>query len=192
MWITHMPIRTFRILAVAAVASRTILAADLLTLDQAIAIALDQNRGLHTSALKARETQENWNANRTRQFPSFSVNALGAQKLQSFDFIIEKGKLGNYPGTGSLPGEDVHLKSPKEPSGLMISRVSQPLSSLIRIRRNLDTLRTGVEIAQEQTRADRQKTVRDVRRAYYPCSSWKPRCAASVRPGTLCRTGEAY
>jgi outer membrane protein TolC len=41
------------------------------------------------------------------------------------------------------------------------------LTSLIRIRRNLDTLKTGVAIAHEQTRADRQKVVREVKRVYY-------------------------
>src|SRR5262249_35173575 len=45
--------------------------------------------------------------------------------------------------------------------------VQQPLVSLIRIRRSLETLKTGVEIAKEQTRADRQKVAREVKRAYY-------------------------
>jgi len=162
-----MPKQTIKILVLAAAACRMILAVDLLTLDQAIEIALGQNRGLQNSVLETQKAQDSVDANRTRQFPSFSLQALGAQQLQSFDFTIQKGELGNYPGTGPLPGDDVHLKSPRQPSGLMITKVSQPLSSLIRIRRNLDTLKTGVEIAKEQTRADRQKTVRDVRRAYY-------------------------
>jgi outer membrane protein TolC len=162
-----MPKQTIQILMLIAAAGHIAPAADLLTLDQAIDLALEQNRGLQNSILESQKAQDNVEANRTRQFPSFSLTATGAQQLQSFDFTIEKGALGNYAGTGPLPGNDVHLKSPMEPSALLMNKVSQPLSSLIRIRRNLDTLKTGVEIANEQTRADRQKTIRDVKRAYY-------------------------
>ena len=162
-----MPKQTIKILVLAAAATHLILAGDMLTLDQAVTMALDKNRSLNNSAIDIQKAQDNVQANRTRQFPNFNLNALAAQQLQSFDFTIEKGALGTYAGTGPLPSQDVHLKSPRQPTGLMIAKVSQPLSSLIRIRRNLDTLKTGVEIASEQNRADRQKVVRDVKRAYY-------------------------
>ena len=162
-----MPKQTIKILVLAAAATRFVPAGDMLTLEQAVTMALDKNRSLNNSALDIQKAQDNVQANRTRQFPGFSLNMLAAQQLQSFDFTIEKGALGNYPGAGPLPSNDVHLRSPREPTGLMITRVSQPLSSLIRIRRNLDTLKTGVEVASEQNRADRQKVVRDVKRAYY-------------------------
>src|SRR5215831_8944077 len=128
---------------------------EVLTLDEAVSLALENNRALRNSGLDAQKAQEKLKSNWTRQFPSISVYALGAQQLQSFDFVLHKGVLGNYPGTGTLPSEDVHLKSPLQPTGMIVGRVQQPLSSLIRIRRNLDTLKTGVEIAHEQTRADR-------------------------------------
>src|ERR1043166_1296856 len=138
-----------------------------LSLDQAVSMALDNNRALQTSALEAQKAKDKLNANRTRQFPNISLYALGAQQLRSFDFTLTKGILGTYSGTGPLPSEDVHLSSPLQPTGMMLGRVVQPLSSLIRIRRNLETLKTGVEIANEQTRADRQKVVREVKRVYY-------------------------
>ena len=140
---------------------------DLLTLDQAVAMALDNNRGIRTSTLDILKAQENLKANWTHVLPSFSLNALGAQQLQSFDFTLQKGVLGSYPGTGPLPANDVHLKTPREPTGVIVGKVSQPLTSLIRIRRNLDTLRTAVELAREQTRVNKQTVVRDVKHAYY-------------------------
>ncbi|PWU06030.1 MAG: hypothetical protein C5B51_13130 [Terriglobia bacterium] len=140
---------------------------EVLTLDQAISMALENNRTLRSSALEVRKAQDKLNANRTRQFPSINFYALGAQQLQSFDFTLQKGVLGTYSGTGPLPSEDVHLTTPREPTGMFMGRVVQPLSSLIRIRRNLDTLKTGVELAREQTRADRQKVAREVKRVYY-------------------------
>jgi outer membrane protein TolC len=59
------------------------------------------------------------------------------------------------------------LQTSTAPTGIFVGRLAQPLTSLIKIRRNLDTLKTGVELANEQTRADRQKIVRDVKRVYY-------------------------
>src|SRR5690242_10054591 len=102
-----MPRHTIKILLLAAAAG-VASAADLLTLDQAVEIALGQNRSLQNSALEVRKAQDNLDANRTHLFPSFNLYGLGAQQLQSFDFTIQKGQLGNYSGTGPLPGEDVH------------------------------------------------------------------------------------
>ena len=141
--------------------------AETLTLDQAVAIAVEHNRSLRNSALDALKAQDKVRASRTRQLPNMSIYALGAQQLRSFDFTLEKGVLGDYAGTGPLPSEDVHLKTPLEPTGMLIARVAQPISGLIRIRRSLDALKTGVEIANEQQRADRQKIARDVKRVYY-------------------------
>ena len=143
------------------------LAADTLTLDQAVSLALQDNHSLKTSAIDIQKAQDRLAASRTRQFPSINLYMLGAQQLTSFDFTLEKGVLGSYQGTGPLPAEDVHLKTPLAPTGFMLGRVSQPISSLIRIRRNMETLKTGVTLAEEQVRADRQKIARDVKQIYY-------------------------
>ena len=142
-------------------------AADTLTLEQAVALALENNRGLQSSMLEGQKAEDRLQATRTRQFPSISLYMLGAQQLRSFDFTLEKGVLGTYPETGPLPDQDVHLKTPLQPTGLLISRVSQPLTALIRVRRSMDTLKTGVKLAAEQTRGERQKVARDIKRVYY-------------------------
>jgi outer membrane protein TolC len=153
---------------IAALACRSVLnAADVLTLEDAIALALENNRALRSSILDAEKAQDRLAGERTRQFPAFSLYMLGAQQLRSFDFTLEKGILGTYDETGPLPSEDVHLKTPLQPTGFMMARVIQPLSSLIRIRRNLDTLKTGVKLANEETRAERQKLAREIKRVYY-------------------------
>ncbi|MGC4051410.1 MAG: TolC family protein [Paludibaculum sp.] len=149
------------------VAAATASAADTLTLDQAISLALNNNGTVQSSALDVLKAQDKLAANRTRLFPNISLYMLAAQQLRSFDFTLEKGVLGDYGATGPLPSQDVHLKTPLEPTGLIMGRISQPLTSLIRIRRNLETLRTGVKLAAEQTRVDRQKTIRDVKHLYY-------------------------
>src|SRR5512145_1796 len=77
-------------------------AAGTLTLDQAITMALENNRGLRTAVLDAEKAQDRANAARTRQYPGISVYMLGAQQLRSFDFVLEKGILGTYNGIGPL------------------------------------------------------------------------------------------
>jgi len=144
-----------------------IAAAEVLTLEQAISIALENNRTLKSSALSIEKSREQLAALRAKQFPGINVYVLGAQQLRSFDFTLEQGVLGQYQGTGPLPSQDVHLKTPLEPTGLVTARVVQPLTSLVRIRRNMDTLKTAVQLAEEETRGERQKTVRDIKRAYY-------------------------
>jgi outer membrane protein TolC len=153
------------LLVIAALTYTTI--AEMLTLEQAVAMALEKNRTIQTSILDAQKAQDELAATRTRQFPSINTYILGSQQLRSFDFTLEKGVLGNYEGTGPLPSNDVHLKTPLEPTGLMTARVTQPLSSLIRIRRNMDTQRTGVQLANEKTRQERQDIVREVKRVYF-------------------------
>lgn len=141
--------------------------AETLTLDEAVALALSNNRNLHSSALDARKAEDKLAAARTRQFPGISVYALGAQQLRSFEFTLERGILGTYAGTGPLPADNVSLKTPLAPTGLILARASQPLTSLIRIRRNMDTLKTGIQLANEVTRGERHKIVRDVKNVYY-------------------------
>src|SRR6185503_1713935 len=87
-------------------------AADVLTLDQALAMAVEHNRSVRNSSLDKQKAEDRLNASRTRQYPSVSLYMLGSQQLRSFDFTLEKGILGNYAGTGPLPAEDVHLSSP--------------------------------------------------------------------------------
>src|SRR5262249_55488028 len=87
-------------------------AQEVLTLDRAVAMAVENNRALHSSSLEAQKAQEKLKSNWTRQFPSINLYALGAQQLQSFDFTLQKGVLGTYSGTGLLPSEYAHLQSP--------------------------------------------------------------------------------
>src|SRR5262249_8877180 len=91
------------------------LAADVLTLEDAIQIATQQNRSVRSADLDVDKAQDKLAATRTRQYPGFSFYMLGAQQLRAYDFTLEKGVLGTYDETGPLPNEDVHLKSPLEP-----------------------------------------------------------------------------
>jgi outer membrane protein TolC len=145
----------------------TAFAAESLTLDQAVQLAVENNRGLKNSSLDVDKAQDQVNAARTRQFPSISLYVLASQQLTPVEFTFEKGVLGTFEDVGPIPAEDTLVSTPLQPTGFVVGRVSQPLTSLFRIRRSIETLKTGAEVAREQTRAERQTVVRDVKRLYY-------------------------
>ena len=143
------------------------LGAEELLLDQATQLALAHNRGVANAGLDAAKAGDRLAAARTQQFPSVNFYALGAQQLNTFSFTFERGLLGTFPGTGPVPAEDTRVSTPLRPTGFLVGRISQPLSSLYRIRLKLGLLELNTKLAREQTRAEKQAVVRDVRRAYY-------------------------
>ncbi len=99
---------TFWILAAA-------LNAEELTLDQAIQLAVKQNRGVQNAALDAAKAGEKLAQLRTKLLPALSLYALGSQQLRPIDFTLDRGIFGVYPGIGPVPAEDrefVRLCSP--------------------------------------------------------------------------------
>ncbi|HXF41488.1 MAG TPA: TolC family protein, partial [Blastocatellia bacterium] len=141
--------------------------AEVLTLDQAIAIALRSNTQIVNAELDVRRSGEDFAATRTRRLPSFKFEALGTQQLTPIDFTFEKGVFGTFPGTGPIPAENTKLTTPLKPTAIFTTRVSQPLSQLITINLNLKQLALKSEIAREELRAKRQQITRDVKRAYF-------------------------
>ncbi len=143
------------------------LASDTLSLDEAVRLALEGNRSLLNSELDVEKADAQVEAARTRQFPGFNLYVLGSQQLTSVDFTFERGLLGTFEGIGPVPAEDTRVSTPLQPTGFVFGRVSQPLTTLFRIRNGIRALEKGSEIAREQTRAERHKVVRDVKSLYY-------------------------
>ena len=141
--------------------------AEVLTLEQAVAIALRDNPQIKNAAIDVNRTVEEFAASRTRRLPSFSFDITGSQQLTPINFTFERGVFGTYPGIGPVPGETTRLSTPMQPTAIFVTRISQPLSQLHRINLNLKQLRLKGEIAQEELRAKQQQIVRDVKRAYF-------------------------
>ena len=141
--------------------------AEVLTLEQAIALALLDNQQIKNAVLDVSRSGEDFAASRTRRLPSFNFQVLGTQQLTPIDFTFERGTFGTYPGIGPIPGEITKISTPLKPTAIFITQVSQPLSKLHKINLNLKQLELKGEIAREELRAKRQQTVRDVKRAYF-------------------------
>ena len=138
-----------------------------LNLDDAIQFALQNNRDLANATLDVAKAQDRMAAFQTHLRPSFNLYALGAQQLNPFHFTIDKGTLGVFPGIGPVPSSNVNYSTPLKPTGFLVGRAAQPLSTLYRLRLNLKIYDIQKKLTEEQVRAKRQDLARDVKKLYY-------------------------
>ena len=121
-------------LIVAAQQSSASASAEVLTLDQAISLALHDNRQVKNAQLAVGKAEDQLAATRTYRLPKFEFNALAGQQLMSPDFTFTKGVLGNYANVGPIPDHDIKLSTPFRPTAILSGQITQPLSQLHRIR----------------------------------------------------------
>ena len=142
-------------------------AAELLTLDQAISLALRDNREVKNAQLGVGKAEDDFAAARTYRLPKIEFNALAGQQLISPDFTFTKGVLGNYANVGPIPDRDVKMSTPSRPTAILFGQVTQPLSQLHRIRLNIKQAALSTDIAREQLRGQEQSVLNNVKRTYY-------------------------
>ncbi|MGA7696450.1 MAG: hypothetical protein WCA76_15595, partial [Candidatus Sulfotelmatobacter sp.] len=81
----------------------------LLTLDDAVSIALSNNRLVKNSALEAQKYDFQVSTMRSKRLPNFHFSVLGVELLQPFDFTFAKGVFGTYPGVGPIPSTNAEV-----------------------------------------------------------------------------------
>src|SRR6185369_4069808 len=147
--------------------SATADSSEVLTLDEAIALALRDNREVMNAHLSIGKAEDDVAAARTYRLPKFEFNALAGQQLISPDFTFTKGVLGNYANVGPIPDRDVKMSTPSRPTAILFGQVTQPLSQLHRIRLNIKQYALSTDIAREQLRGQEQSVLNNVKRTYY-------------------------
>jgi outer membrane protein TolC len=138
-----------------------------LSVDEAVALAMKGNRQVLSSALDVDRAREGTAALRTQRLPQFSTYFLGGETLRSISFTIPQGALGVYPSTGPIPAQASTITTPREFTGLVLGQATQPLSQLWKIHLAVETFRIAEELAQENLRHQRQETAHSVRELYY-------------------------
>jgi outer membrane protein len=149
------------------VSQQSMSSGEMLTLDQAIDIALKNNRLAKNARLEVEKTDDKTMALRTRRFPSFKVSSMLSKPLSSFDTTFEKGVFGTFTGIGPIPAEETVITSSTDPTALVVAQVTQPLTQLRRIGFQIKQQEIGHEIAQAQLSTQEQATVNAVKRAYF-------------------------
>jgi outer membrane protein TolC len=141
--------------------------APLLTLDDAVSIALTKNRLVKNSVLEAEKYNFQVSTARSRRLPHFQFAALGGELLQPFDFTFGKGVFGTYPGVGPIPGKESKVHTPAQPTAYLTGSLDVPLLQQYKIGLGIRATELGREIAKEDVRAERQKISAEVRSAYF-------------------------
>src|SRR5215470_16956259 len=113
------------LLAFAAAGAQT---APILTLEHAVALALEGNRQVQSSALDVNRAREETAAAKTNRLPQFSVYLLGGEALRPISFTIPQGALGFYPATGPIPAQKSNITTPQQFTAFILAQASQPLS----------------------------------------------------------------
>ena len=153
--------------AVSAQQSATAASSEVITLDEAIARALRDNREVMNARLGIGKAEDDVAAARTYRLPKFEFSALAGQQLISPDFTFTKGVLGNYANVGPIPDRDIKMSTPSRPTAILFGQVTQPLSQLHRIRLNIKQAGLASDVVREQLRGQEQSVVNNVKRTYY-------------------------
>ena len=138
-----------------------------LTLEDAVSIAVSNNRLVKNSELEAQKFDFRVKTAQTRCLPQFNFNVLGGELMHSFDFTFDQGAFGTYPGVGPIPGTQTKIRQPARFTTYVTSAFDQPLTQQYKIGLAIRATELGRQIAKEDVRAERQKIAAEVRNAYF-------------------------
>jgi outer membrane protein TolC len=142
-------------------------AAERLSLDDAVKIAVENNRSLKAAALQVSKAEADLEVAKTRRLPAFETEATVSQLLTPVDFAFPQGAFGNYPGTGPIPSADTTVQVPRQPVAYLSAQVSQPLSQLFRLGLGVKNAAAARDVEREQVRSQRLALVNGVKRQYF-------------------------
>ncbi len=141
--------------------------AEVLTVDQAVKLALANNRNLKIVSLGLDSSKQKLDAEKTRRLPAFNTYVFASQLLQPINFTVQAGKFGIYPGIGPIPATNTNITTPSQPTASISATASQPLLTLYKINLFIHEQELSVEQAVQKVREERISIVDDVRQNYY-------------------------
>ncbi len=141
--------------------------APLLTLEDAVSLALSSNRLIKNSGLEARKFDFRVDTARSRRLPQIQIGVLSGALLHSFDYTFPAGAFGNFSSTGPVPAHDAKVRSPSRLTTFATGGIDQPLTQQYKIGLGIRATEIGREIAREDLRLERQKIAAQVRTAYF-------------------------
>jgi outer membrane protein TolC len=142
-------------------------AGERLSLEQAVRVAVDNNRQLVSARLQVAKAEEQIGIARTHRKPVFSVEVQASQLLSPVSFAFPAGSFGYYPATGPIPSTDTTIDVPRQPTMYVQSSVSQPLTQLIKANIGIESAVASRELESERARATRLSLVNNVKRLYF-------------------------
>jgi outer membrane protein TolC len=141
--------------------------AEVLTLDEAVALALQNSRRVAMAELDAQSAEKKVAVERTRRLPTLNVEGMAGTTLNAISITFPAGSFGTYPSTGPIPGEDAVVEAPRAVSGNLSATLAQPITQLHRIGLGVKMSELARDAEREKLREQRAAVVADVKRTYY-------------------------
>ena len=138
-----------------------------LTLESAIAAALQNNREVRIAELEVRKAAERTASYASRKLPNLSVGLIGGQLLTRIAFQFPAGAFGVYPSTGPIPAQSSEISTSRRPVAFANATVMQPITQLRRVNLSVRMGQLGEELARMHVQTQRQIVVSEVRKLYY-------------------------
>lgn len=140
---------------------------EVLTLERAVTLALQNNRQVKNAALEVSKSEDQIAAFKTKRLPALKFEAIEAYLLAPIELKFQQGDLGSSPTTGPIPPTDTKIRTARKPMTAITSSMAQPLSQLYRLGLGIDQLEVGRGINEEELRSQRHLVIDNVKRAYY-------------------------
>ena len=137
--------------------------AEVLTLDQAISLALRDNRQVKNAQLAVGKAGDAVAAARTLRLPSMNVYSLVSQQLVKHDAGLDNSETDVVPGVGPF----FSIGTARRPTAIFAGQILQPLSQQYRIRLDIKQAGLAREVEGEKLRQAEQTTVNQVKQTYY-------------------------
>src|SRR6201988_663444 len=137
--------------------------AEVLTLDEAISLALRDSRQVKNAELSVSKAGDEVAAARTLRLPSMHVYSLLSQQLVKHDASLDNSETNVVPGVGPI----FSIGTTNTPTAIFAGQILQPLSQQYRIRLDIKQAGLAREVEGEKLRHAEQTTVNQVKQNYY-------------------------
>jgi len=154
-------------------------AAQTLSLNDAIALGLQNNRMVANAALQVEKTEQDVAMARMKRLPSLKIEMQGSQLLRPIDVTFSRGALGEYPGIGPIPATETAITTPARLNFLLSAEAQQPITQLFKLNLNVRLNEATREYDRETLRDTRLGLVDEIRRVYYSIAQTGAALAAS-------------
>lgn len=138
-----------------------------LTLDEAVALAVQQNRALQSAQLQADKADNDVETARSQRLPQFKVEGQASELLRPIDIHFKEGTFGTFPTIGPIPATDTTIRTPQQLTMLVNAQAAQPLTQLFRINLGVRLNETARKVEREKVRSSRMEIVNNVKQLYF-------------------------
>jgi outer membrane protein len=134
-----------------------------LTLEQAIDLAIRNNRSIKIAQLAMDRSDEEISAAKTYRLPLLHAYTLVSGNLARNELQVQNPAASIFPGLGSF----FTLNVERRPTAIFATSVIEPLSQQYRIGLRIKQASLSRNVAQAKLRLQREETIDQVKKAYY-------------------------